>query len=44
MPRSLRYVAFDQLHERYGVMSDAVPGEDVILLVENEAMLSGTNW
>ena len=44
MPLSLRYVAFDQLHERYGVIADAMPGDDVIVMVENGAMLSGIDW
>lgn len=44
MVRSLRYVAFDQLHENYGVMADASPEHDVIVMVESQAMLTSTNW
>jgi len=44
MVTSLRYVAFDQLHENYGVMKDASPEHDVIVMVEGQAMLTSTNW
>jgi len=44
MVTSLRYVAFDQLHESYGVMKDASPEHDVIVMVESQAMLTSTNW
>lgn len=42
--RSIRYVPFDQLHDHYGVMSDASPGQDVIVMVESASMLSSTAW
>ena len=42
--RSLRYVAFDQLHERYGALADAIPADDIVVMIENEAMLSATPW
>ncbi len=44
MTRSLRYVAFDQLHRDYGVLADARPAEDVIVMVESSAMLRGRDW
>ena len=44
MTRSLRYVAFDQLHDRYGALREALPGEDVVVMVESNAMLSSRQW
>lgn len=44
MIRSLRYVAFDQLHEEYGVLRDATTDHDVIVMVESTAMLTATSW
>jgi hypothetical protein len=40
--RSLRYVAFDQLHRDYGVLADARPAEDVIVMVESGGSGGGT--
>ena len=44
MSTSLRYVAFDQLHDNYGALSDATPGVDVIVMVESEAILRAADW
>jgi len=41
---SLRYVAFDQLHDRFGVLRDATPGADIIVMVESEAILKAADW
>jgi len=41
---SLRYVAFDQLHEGYGVLRDATPGLDIIVMIESEAILKAADW
>ena len=41
---SLRYVAFDQLHDGFGVLNDATPGVDIIVMVESEAILRAADW
>ena len=42
--RSLRYLAFDQLHEHHGVLKDARAADDVVVMVESEAMRLAANW
>ena len=44
VPRSLRYVAFDQLHADYGVLHDAEPNHDIVVMVESEQLLSAAPW
>ncbi len=41
---SLRYVAFDQLHEKYGVLRDASPQRDLVVMVESKAIMSSAKW
>jgi len=43
-PASLRYVAFDQLHDEYGVLRDASPSVDVVVMVESDAILRAADW
>lgn len=35
---------FDQLHQEHGVLREAVAGEDRILLVESQRMVTGRRW
>ena len=41
---SIRYVAFDQLHEGFGVMKNSDKAQDLVLLIESRAMITGTSW
>ena len=38
------YVAHDHLNQDYGVLREANPKKDVIVLVESERMVSGKDW
>ena len=38
------YVAHDHLNASYGVLKDADPARDAVVLVESERMVSGRNW
>ncbi|MEY4320876.1 MAG: hypothetical protein RLZZ471_817 [Actinomycetota bacterium] len=38
------YVAFDKLNRNRGALAQAKPGEDAIVLVESERMVTGRNW
>ena len=40
----LIYVAFDHLHENYGVLKNSDPSKDVIVLVESKRMTTGRKW
>jgi len=38
------YIPFDQLHRNYGVLKDADKSNDVIAMIESQAMVTGANW
>ena len=38
------YVAHDHLNPSYGVLRDADPSRDVVVLVESQRMITGRNW
>ncbi|MFM7014480.1 MAG: cryptochrome/photolyase family protein [Actinomycetota bacterium] len=40
----LLLIPFDHLHPKYGVLRDADPNQDTVLLVESARMLSGRPW
>lgn len=42
--RSLRYVPFDQLHEKFGVLKGADKAADLIVFIESQSMLRGAEW
>ena len=43
MKRTL-YIAFDHLHRNFGVLKDADPRSDLIVLVESTRMTTGRPW
>ena len=43
MKRAL-YIPFDHLHRGYGVLKEANPKDDAVVLVESERMCSGRDW
>jgi deoxyribodipyrimidine photolyase-related protein len=38
------YVPFDQLHRGFGVLKEADPKGDLVVLVESKSMISGADW
>ena len=38
------YVGFDQLNTEYGALKEADPKSDLIVLVESDRMVTGSNW
>lgn len=38
------YIAFDKLNRNRGALAQAKPGEDAIVFVESERMVTGRNW
>lgn len=44
MPERILYIPFDHLSFDHGVMADADPARDVIVLVESQRMLTGRPW
>ena len=38
------YVTFDQLNRHHGVLKDADPQADIVLLVESQRMIVGRAW
>ena len=38
------YLAFDKLNRHRGALAAARPGEDVIVLIESQRMVTGRNW
>ena len=42
--KRILYVAFDQLHQKYGALATAKKEEDLILLIESQAMIGGADW
>ena len=43
MKRAL-YISFDHLHRNFGVLKGADKGNDLIVLVESQAMVTGADW
>jgi deoxyribodipyrimidine photolyase-related protein len=48
MPRwqvkRILYLPFDQLHKEYGVLREANPESDLIVMVESQRMVTGKQW
>jgi len=42
--KRILYIAFDHLHRNFGVLKDADPQNDLIVLVESARMTSGRPW
>ncbi|MFM8843179.1 MAG: cryptochrome/photolyase family protein, partial [Actinomycetota bacterium] len=42
--KRILYIPFDHLHREHGVLKDADPKADAIVLVESERMCSGRPW
>ena len=42
--RSIRFLPFDQLHRNFGVLKAADKKEDLIVLIESQAMVTGADW
>lgn len=42
--RSIRFLPFDQLHRSFGVLKAAGKKEDLIVLIESQAMVTGADW
>jgi len=42
--KRILYIAFDQLHRNFGVLKDADPRSDLIVLVESTRMTTGRPW
>jgi deoxyribodipyrimidine photolyase-related protein len=42
--KRILYVPFDQLHRRYGILKNANPQEDLIVMVESKRMTTGDQW
>ena len=42
--RSIRFLPFDQLHRSFGVLKAANKKEDLIVLIESQAMVNGADW
>ena len=42
--KRILYIPFDHLHRDYGVLRDADPASDVVVLVESERMVRGDRW
>ena len=42
--RSIRFIPFDQLHQKYGALKDAHKTQDLIVLIESQSMLKGAQW
>jgi deoxyribodipyrimidine photolyase-related protein len=42
--RSIRFLPFDQLHRNFGVLKEADKKEDLIVLIESQAMVTGADW
>ena len=42
--KRILYIAFDHLHRNFGVLKDADPHNDLIVLVESARMTSGRPW
>ena len=42
--KRILYIAFDHLHRNFGVLKDADPHSDLIVLVESARMTSGRPW
>ena len=42
--KRILYVPFDQLHRRYGILKNANPQEDLIVMVESKRMTTGDHW
>jgi deoxyribodipyrimidine photolyase-related protein len=38
------YIAFDQLHRRYGALKGADKSSDLVVLVESQSMITGADW
>jgi deoxyribodipyrimidine photolyase-related protein len=44
MIERIRYIPFDHLDRRRGVLKDANPATDAVILVESQRMLTGRPW
>jgi len=42
--KRILYIPFDHLHRDYGVLRDADPASDVVVLVESQRMVRGDRW
>jgi deoxyribodipyrimidine photolyase-related protein len=42
--KRILYIAFDHLHRKFGVLKDADPQNDLIVLIESARMTSGRSW
>ena len=42
--KRILYVPFDQLHRRYGILKNANPQKDLIVMVESKRMTAGDQW
>ena len=42
--KRILYVPFDQLHRSYGILKNANPQEDLIVMVESKRMTTGDQW
>lgn len=42
--KQILYIPFDQLNLNYGVLKDASPTDDIVVLVESRRMLTGRPW
>ena len=42
--KRILYIPFDHLHRNFGVLRDAHPKSDAIVLVESKRMCSGRTW
>lgn len=42
--KRILYVAHDHLNKNFGVLKNAIPESDVVVLVESARMLTGRNW